>query len=472
MKPKANLPALISLISLFFIWGFITVMNDILVNSFKDIFDLSATQRSLVQMAFFGAFFIVSLIYFLISSLTGKDPINKIGYNNGMIISLIITGLGCLSFYPAAEMGSYGAFLAALFILATGVTLLQICSNPYAAIIGKPETASSRLNLAQGFNSLGTTIGPIIGTILIYKVFSNGEQTVESISLTYVIYGFVFMGLAILVKLVKMPAFTNNEKIEKGLSVLKNRHLLLGIFAIFFYVGSEVSIGTWIVEFLKDDNIMGFKESEASYFLSYFWGGLMIGRLMASQSLNKNIKPMMKYISMLLISITVFAFIYIATSVNYSNDKFSFDMLSFSKIYYYLIYIALSIVAFVISGSSAARALVVFSLINIGLIITAILSSGSLAMWSILGSGLFFSIGWSNIFTLAIKDLGKYTSQASSLLVMAIVGGAALPWIQSHIIEAKNIQISFIIPIIGLIYIIFYGLYGHKIKTTKWTKKK
>ncbi len=466
MDKKANLPALISLISLFFIWGFITVMNDILVNSFKSIFELTATQRSLVQMAFFGAFFIVSLIYFLISSISGKDPINKIGYANGMIISLIITALGCFGFYPAAELNSYAAFLSALFVLATGVTLLQICSNPYAAIIGKPENASSRLNLAQGFNSLGTTIGPVVGTILIYKVFSNGVQTVESISLTYLIYGFVFIALAIIVWLVKMPAFTNDEKIEKGLAVLKNRHLFFGIFAIFFYVGSEVSVGTWIVEFLKNKNVMGFTESHASYFLSYFWGGLMIGRLMASVSLNKEIKTMAKYLYMAVISLAVFALIYTATSIKYENGQFVFDMMSFSEIYYYLIYIGISIIAFALSGSNAARALVVFSSINIGLILTAILSSGTLAMWSILGSGLFFSIGWSNIFTLAIKDLGKYTSQASSLLVMAIVGGAALPWIQSRMIENENIQVSFIIPLIGLSYIIFYGLYGHKIKKT------
>ena len=466
MDKKANLPALISLISLFFIWGFITVMNDILVNSFKSIFELTATQRSLVQMAFFGAFFIVSLIYFLISSISGKDPINKIGYANGMIISLIITALGCFGFYPAAELNSYAACLSALFVLATGVTLLQICSNPYAAIIGKPENASSRLNLAQGFNSLGTTIGPVVGTILIYKVFSNGVQTVESISLTYLIYGFVFIALAIIVWLVKMPAFTNDEKIEKGLAVLKNRHLFFGIFAIFFYVGSEVSVGTWIVEFLKNKNVMGFTESHASYFLSYFWGGLMIGRLMASVSLNKEIKTMAKYLYMAIISIAVFALIYTATSIKYENGQFVFDMMSFSEIYYYLIYIGISIIAFALSGSNAARALVVFSSINIGLILTAILSSGTLAMWSILGSGLFFSIGWSNIFTLAIKDLGKYTSQASSLLVMAIVGGAALPWIQSRMIENENIQVSFIIPLIGSSYIIFYGLYGHKIKKT------
>ncbi len=463
MKAQNNLAAMLSLISLFFIWGFITVMNDILVNTFQSIFNLSATQRSLVQMAFFGAFFIVSLIYFLVSSISGKDPINRIGYNNGMIISLVITGIGCLSFYPAAEINSYGAFLAALFILATGVTLLQICSNPYAAIIGKSETASSRLNLAQGFNSLGTTIGPIVGTILIYHLFSDGEQTIESVSQTYMLYGFVFIAMAIMVKLVKMPSFINDEKIETGFAVLKNRHLLLGIFAIFFYVGSEVSIGTWIVEFLKSENIAGLSESEASYFLSYFWGGLMIGRLMASQSLNRDIKPTKRYLSMIAIAFSVFVFIYLATSVKFTSGEFSFQMLEFSKVYIYLVYIVISILAFVISAGKAARSLVVFSIINVLLILIAMFSQGAIAMWSILGAGLFFSIGWSNIFTLAIKDLGKYTSQGSSLLVMAIVGGAALPWIQSHIIESYNIQLSFTIPLIGLIYIIFYGTYGHKV---------
>jgi FHS family L-fucose permease-like MFS transporter len=166
---------------------------------------------------------------------------------------------------------------------------------------------------------------------------------------------------------------------------------------------------------------------------------------------------------MIIIAISVFAFIYLATSIKFENGQFSVLFLSFSKIYIYLIYIALSIFAFAIGSGKPARSLVVFSIINAGLIITAIFAEGSLAMWSILGSGLFFSIGWSNIFSLAIKDLGKYTSQGSSLLVMAIVGGAALPWVQSHIIESFDVKTSFIIPLIGLLYIIFYGLNGYKI---------
>ncbi|MBN2667723.1 MAG: sugar MFS transporter [Bacteroidales bacterium] len=462
MRQHSKLTALISLVSLFFTWGFITVMNDILVNTFQNLFHLSPTQRSLVQMSFFGAFFIVSLIYFLISSLSGKDPINKIGYNNGMIISLIITGIGCFSFYPAATFNSYGTFLAALFILATGVTLLQICSNPYAAIIGPPETASSRLNLAQGFNSLGTTIGPIVGTLLIYQIFSDGIPTIESVSKTYLIYGFVFVAMAMLVKLAKMPSFSNNESITAGFTIFKQRHLVLGIIAIFFYVGSEVSVGTWIVELIKHKDIGGLPENEASYYLSYFWGGLMIGRLMASQSLKSDLAPVKKYLSMFVIAILVFVFIYFATAIKYIDGQFSLHLLALKDVYLYAFYIALSIFAFFIGQSKPARSLVVFSIVNIVLLSTAMFSKGHLAMWSVLGSGLFFSIGWSNIFTLAIKDLGKYTSQGSSLLVMAIVGGAALPWIQSHIIQSFNIQTSYIVPVIGLLYITYYGWKGHQ----------
>jgi MFS transporter, FHS family, L-fucose permease len=452
------------LTSLFFMWGFITVMNDILVNKFQGIFDLSPNERSLVQLAFFGAFFFVSLIYFLISSFTGKDPVNKIGYKNGMVVSLFVCGLGCFSFYPAAIMNSYGAFLGALFILATGVTLLQICANPYAAILGSSNTASSRLNLAQGFNSLGTAIGPIIGTILIYQVLSNGEDTVDSIKQSFLIFGVAFVIIAIFVKLGKMPSFVNEEKVAPGIGVLKNRHLLLGVIAIFIYVGSEVSIGTWLVEFLKSDNIMGMKEEDASYFLSFFWGGLMIGRLMASQSLNENLKPIRKYLSMALIGIVVFLFLYIATAVKIDDTGVRFEMLSFTKVYLYLVYLALCFVAFIFGAGKPGRSLMVFCFINAVLLIIAMFSTGHIAMWSVIGTGLFFSIGWSNIFTLAIKDLGKYTSQGSSLLVMAIVGGAVLPRIQSQIIESYDIQTSFIIPLIGMVYLMYYGWKGHKIR--------
>ncbi len=449
---------------LFFMWGFITVMNDILVNTFQGIFDLTPTQRALVQMAFFGAFFVVSLLYFTISSIKGKDPINRIGYNNGMVYSLWICGLGCLLFYPAAELGSYAAFLGALFVLASGVTLLQICANPYAAILGPDSSASSRLNLAQGLNSLGTTLGPLVGTILIYQVFSSGEQSPASVGKAYLIYGVGFLLLGIWVKAKKMPSFQNEEQIEPGLSVLKNRHLLLGIFAIFFYVGSEVSVGTWLVEFLKDKKIAGMSEAHASYFLSYFWGGLMIGRLMAAFSLDETLSASKRYTLMGLASVSVFLLIYLVTGIQITEGHFSYQPFPLKEVAPFMGLMALNYFAFILGRSKPARTLMIFCTINCGLLLTGVLSSGYVAAAAIIGTGLFFSIGWSNVFTLAIKGLGKFTSQGSSLLVMAIVGGAALPWVQSQLIESTDVKTSFIIPVIGMLYLIYYGYHGYKPK--------
>ena len=455
------------LTSLFFMWGFITVMNDILINTFRGIFDLTPPQRALVQFAFFGAFFIISLIYFIISTSKGKDPINKIGYKNGMAISLAVTGLGCLLFYVAAQVANYSAFLSALFILASGVTLLQICANPYATILGDPSAASSRLNMAQGFNSLGTTLGPIVGTILIYKVFSDGTLTVEAVANTYMVYGLVFLLLSSFIFMSKMPEFRNTETIEPGLGVLKNRHLLLGVVGIFFYVGSEVSVGSWVVEFIKDERIGGLEEAEASYYLSYFWGGLMIGRLMAGSALNTELSKGVKLLRMFLLASMAFVLIYVMTGVKYESGSFVLETLPFGSVALYIVFIAINYLSFTITFNRPARALVVFCSINAVLLIVAITSSGYLAMWSILGTGLFFSIGWSNLFSLSIKGLGKYTSQGSALLVMAIVGGALIPGIQSFVIQSVNVQISFIIPLIGMIYLIYYGLSGHKIKENK-----
>lgn len=449
---------------LFFMWGFITVTNDILINTFKSIFDLNAFHQSFIQLFFFGAFFIVSVIYFLISSRTGQDPLNRIGYKNGMAYSLLICGVGCLAFYPAAQLNSYPAFLIALFILATGVTCLQICANPYATILGDPNSASSRLNLAQGLNSLGTTLGPIVGTILIYKVFSSGVQTADSVAKAYLIYGLVFLILAVFVRTSKMPAFHNTETIESGFGVLKHRQLKLGILAIFFYVGAEVSVGSWIVRFISSKQIMGFEEAEASYYLSYFWGGLMIGRLMGSLSLSEKYSHQQKLLLMPLIGLGALAVVYLMTGVNFNNGQFTLELMDFSNMVIYLGFLAINYIGFIIGKGHPAKTLVLFSSANAILLLLAIFTDQDLAFWAILATGLFFSIGWSNIFSLAIRDLGQYTSQGASLLVMAIAGGAVLPIIQSLIIDGYGVQVSFIIPLIAVLYLIFYGIEGHKSK--------
>ncbi|WP_109302397.1 sugar MFS transporter [Aquimarina sp. AU474] len=453
----------ITITFLFFMWGFITVMNDVLIPHLKAVFELSYFQAALIQFAFFGAFFVISLIYFVISVSQG-DPISKIGYKNGIIIGLILCGIGCCLFYPAANYQRYSVFLGALFVLASGVTILQITANPYAAILGDPKTASSRLNLAQGFNSFGTTLAPIIGAILLYKVFSNGEITVDSLKMPYLIYGGLFLILAIIIKFIELPSFVNNEKIEKGLGVLKFRHVILGMFAIFFYVGGEVSIGSFLINFFGLEGIMGMEEAEAGVFLSYYWGGAMIGRFLGSVSMGSITDKTRKYILMAGLSVLFFFVLYFITGVKVEATGFSLQLLSFSKIWLFIVFLIVNYLAFLIGGSKPSKVLTLFAGIVIILLCIMIFSHGEVAFWSAIAIGAFNSILWSNIFTLAIKDLGKYTSQASSLLVMMIVGGALIPLLQGAVADNIGIQLSFLIPIICYAYLVFYGVEGHRVK--------
>jgi FHS family L-fucose permease-like MFS transporter len=454
------------LTSLFFMWGFITVMNDVLINTFKALFNLSAFQAGLVQFAFFGAYFVISIIYFLVGRIQGIDPINRIGYKNGMVYSLLICGIGCMLFYPAAIQVSYGLFLTALFVLASGVTLLQICANPYAAIMGSKETSSSRLNLAQGFNSLGTTVGPLLGAILIYRVFASGEATVGALGSTYLLYGFMFWAAALLVFVSKMPAFNNEEKIEDGGNILAYRHLIYGILAIFFYVGGEVAIGSYLIPLAKDPSIMGLSDETASYYLSYYWGGAMIGRLMGAVSMNEELSAAKKYSYMALIALSIFAFIYVVTGIKPDESgNFGWTAHPFADVSLYLLYIVLNFVAFYFGKGRPALTLAIFSGAVMLLLLITAFGSGAFAFWAVLSIGLFNSIMWSNIFTLAIKDLGRYTGQGSSLLIMAVVGGAIIPPLQGVLVDNIGIQYSYLLPIICYLYLLFYGLKGYKVYT-------
>ncbi len=453
------------LTSLFFMWGFITVMNDVLINTFRSLFDLTNFQSGLVQFSFFGAFFIVSLIYYLISSRSG-DPINKLGYKNGMSVGLIITGIGCMLFYPAGLNHSYPFFLSALFVLATGVTILQIAANPYASIMGNPESAASRLNLAQGLNSLGTTIGPIVGAILIYSIFSDGQKSPESVGKTYLLYGFIFFALALITMLSKMPSFKNEEETERGFTVLKFSNLRYGIGAIFFYVGAEVAIGSWLVQYVKLPDVFGAAEEEANKYLAYYWGGLMIGRLVGSLSLSKGRSENFKRLLMPFIGLLAFLFIYIATGVKEEKGDFYFKFLEFNDVILFLLFLLINYVGFIMGKNSSGRVLALFAIANIVLILISIFSEGNLAFWAMISTGLFNSIMWSNIFALSIKGLDKYTSQGSSLLIMAIVGGAIIPPLQGLLSDQESIGIrySFFLPLLAYIYIAYFGWMQRKIE--------
>ncbi|WP_250317961.1 sugar MFS transporter [Pedobacter sp. B4-66] len=433
--------------TLFFMWGFLTCMNDVLIPHLKVLFELNYLQSMLVQFVFFGAYFIGSVAYFVVSYFKG-DPINKIGYKNGLLLGLVVASIGCFLFFPAARYASYGLFLGALFILGLGFTLLQIAANPYVSLLGKPEGASSRLNLSQAFNSLGTTIAPIIGGFLIFEFFAvNGEITAEATEIPYVIFTGVFLLLAALLYKIRLPDFRSEETSEKSLGALKFPQLKLGIFAIFFYVGGEVCIGSFIINFLEHKDIMGLSESVSKNYLALYWGGAMIGRFLGAISLNHHIAGSKKVLFMVGTAIAVFLLI------------FAIVDLSFDQMSVFLILIGINLIGFFIGKAAPARTLSFFAMICIALILLTIFSTGVTAMWAIIGVGLFNSIMWSNIFTLSIHGLGKYTSQGSSLLVMAILGGALLPLIQGAAADAVGIQKSFFIPVISYLYIAFFGFF-------------
>ena len=459
--------------SLFFLWGFMTVFNDILIPRFKEAFTLTYFQAMLVQFAFFGAYFVGSLIYFVIS-ITAGDPIAKLGYKNGVVIGLLISAAGSAIFLPAASAASYPMFLAGLFVVGLGFAMLQIAANPYVTILGSEKTASSRLNLAQGFNSIGTTIGPIIGGFLIYQYFDKpGAHGADSVKLPYLAFSIVFVVLAVIFFFIHLPHI-GEGKIERGAGALKYPHVVLGVIAIFMYVGGEVSVGSAIINFLGQPSVAGFTELEASKYVSLYWGGLMIGRFMGAVELSE-MKKANKQLLLVVIPLLAYLLLWAAKSCpmealqsNSFGDIFALwgeqFRANWSVFRLYLPFVALCWVLFQFGRGLAARTLTIFSLTVCALLLTAILLGGKMAMWCVVAIGLFTSIGWSNTFSLALEGTGVLKSQVSSLLVMAILGGAILPPVQGYIADAtKNLQLSFIIPLIAYAYVAFYGAVGHRI---------
>lgn len=453
-KSKTYIFPLITLTILFFFCGFITSMNDVLIPKLKSSFRLNYFESMLVQFCFFLAYFIISFIYYILS-LYRRNTIIKLGYKNIIIIGLIISCIGSLLFYPASNMHSYPSFLLALFILASGITLLQISANPYVTLLGTPENSSGRLSLTQAFNSLGSTVAPLIGGKLILDVSINHLDNNNISILPYLIISLILFFIAIIINITKLPEIIydyNNKKIKLYSENLikKYRHLKYGVIAIFMYVGGEVSINSLIIAFLIDINIAGLSENHAAQFLSFYWAGTMIGRFFGAIFLSK-MKNKNKLI--LLIIILIIGFFYSAIMVN----------LNINIIKYFWTLIIINMVTFYfINKNISHNILSIFSILVITLLIIAISSSSIFAIWSIIGIGLFNSIMFPTIFSLAIRDLYNDTSKGSSLLIMAIVGGAIIPLVQGKLADITNVQFSYLIPIICYIYVFFYGINGYK----------
>ena len=379
--------AFIAMTCLFFFWGFITVLNDILIPFLKESFDLNYTQAMLVQFCFFGA-------YFIVSPFAGR-LIDKVGYQQGIVIGLLTTAAGCCLFYPSASLHLYPLFLFGFFVLASGITILQVAANPYVAALGPEKTAASRLNLAQAANSFGTTVGPIVGAALILGVVAADASAVQG---PYLMIAALLVVAAIVFRSIKLPVLTHMETEEKAEGrVWEHRHLVLGALAIFLYVGGEVSIGSFLVNYFSESSIGGLTTAEAGEMVAYYWGAAMIGRLIG------------------------------AVLMNYVADT---------------------------------KYLAINAVIAIVMIVVSMNTSGSLAMWSILAVGFFNSIMFPTIFTLAVKGLGSMTSKGSGFVCQAIVGGALIPLVQGVAADTMGIQLSFIVPMLCYIYIGWYALNG------------
>jgi MFS transporter, FHS family, L-fucose permease len=428
---------------LFFMWGFMTSLNDILIPYLRDVFSLSHTQAMLVQFAFFIAYSVGSAIYFLISWTTG-DPFNRIGYKNGIIAGLAVSFIGALMFQPAVTYHSYTFFLLALFVLGLGFTLLQIAANPYVAILGPERTASSRLNLSQGFNSVGTVAGPALGGFLILEYFRKSamEGTAEAVRVPYLIFAGIFLLLIVILAFAKLPRFFNKEDVVRSAGALKFPHLLFGILAIFFYVGSEVSVGSIMVSYLGLPEVAGLVKEDAAIYVSIYWFGLMTGRFIGAGTMSD--------LSLLNKRVLVFVIPFV----------FFFAVWAFiglEQAYIYAIFMVINVLGFFIGRFLPARTVWVFALACISLLFITTFTEGQVSMWTLIATGLFNSIMWSNIFTLAIRGLGKYTSQGSSLLVMGILGGALLPPLVGMMADSYGVKYSLIILVIPYLYIAWYG---------------
>lgn len=430
---KSYRSAFIFLTSLFFLWGFITVLVDSLIPRLKDVFEMSYAKTVLVQFAFFVAFFVFSL--------PAGYLLSKIGYKKGIVLGLLTMAAGCLLFYPAAEHRMFSVFLVGYFTLAAGITILQVAANPFVALLGSEEGASSRLNLSQAFNSLGTTIAPVVGALFLLSdsVKSSEEIAVlteaqksdyyiaeaSTVQTPFLLISAFIILLAVVFLFTKLPKLIEESPKGGYFKLLKNKIMLMGALGIFVYVGAEVAVGSFLVNYFSDmglatvvaesETMMSIANTIAStfnktftdsdpksllgIFVIFYWGGAMIGRFVGAY-LTKILAP--------------------------------------------------------------GKVLSIFAMLAITMIVISISTTGLISMWSILAVGLFNSIMFPTIFTLSLEGLGDLKAQASGLLCMAIVGGAIIPFFFGSLIDGLGFKTAFLLVIACYAYILFYGRYKTK----------
>jgi FHS family L-fucose permease-like MFS transporter len=459
-KPTNYTAALITITSVFFFWGFVAASNDILIPVFKEKLNLEQWQSQMISVAFYVAYTVGSIIYYLISKYSGGDILNRLGYKNGIALGLLISACGTLLFYPAAEMASFNIMITGLFIVGLGFSLQQTAANPLTIVMGDPTKGSQRLSMAGGVNNMGTTIGPLLVSFAIFGTIAGGSSNVadiQSIKTPYLILGAAFVLVAVIFKFSSIPnkikSITDEKEVtpeEAALdrkSALKYPQLVMGMIAIFVYVGVEVSTASNLPEFMKQE--LNTSTDKIAPFISLFWASLMIGRWTSSVGAF-NLKGGIKQIMNFVMPYLAFGFFLMVNKI--ANQ----DITPF---YVYAFVIVALIGADIASKGNPARQLLIFSGLGILALVIGMLSSGMVSVYAFISVGLFCSTLWPCIFTLAIAGLGRHTNEGSSFLIMMIMGGGLVSLLQG-ILAADSllgIQWSYLVGVACFAYLAFYA---------------
>ena len=461
----------IPLVSIFFFWGFVAASNDILIPVFKKSFTLSQFQSMLVNNAFYAAYFVGALVFFLISM--KRDVLQMFGYKKTLSLGLCISALGAFLFVPAAHMGSYWLFLGALFVVGLGFSVQQIVANPLVIKMGSKETGAYRLTMAGGINSLGTTIGPIVLGIAFFGIEPRGNSllNLDDVKLPFVILGmaFILVALFLMMSKIENPDKEEIEECQEKFNIFQYPQLLLGMLAIFLYVGVEVSIVSNLPALLHTSEFGNILEEDLAPFISLYWGSLMIGRWNGGVNIFNLPK---KLVGVVKIVVPFIAFGVIIVS-NILSGK------DISIFYVYFIWILIFIIASFLGGKTAGQTLMIFGVVGMLMMLGGLVyPNPEIAKYFFISGGLFCSIMWPAIFDLAISGLGKNTGKASSFLIMMILGGGIVPLIQGRVCDfsveypegilgISYVHFSYVVPLLCFVYLAFYGYIAPRIVSKK-----
>lgn len=469
MSQKTKWSQFSILTSVFFFWGFVAASNDILIPVFKEKLHLEQWQSQLISVAFYVAYTVGSLIYFAASKINKGDILNRIGYKNGIALGLLISTVGALLFYPAAQTASFALLITGLFIIGIGYSLQQTAANPLAIVMGDPASGSQRLSMAGGINNFGTTIGPVIVSIAIFGSVTGGVQIadISSVKTPYLILGGLFILLAIIFKFsplpnkinlepeesaISSPTDVSNVEIEKTSGTKKNAlgytQLALGMIGIFVYVGVEVSTASNLPAFMKEK--IGTPTENIAPYVSLYWASLMIGRWTNSVGAFGVKKSLRKILNFVMPYLAFAVFLLINTIAGHDVTPF----------YVYAFVIIAMIIGDILSKGNPARQLLIFSSMGILALLIGIFSHGMISVYAFISVGLFCSTLWPCIFTLSIAGLGKHTGEGASFLIMMIMGGGIISLLQGILAGDGflGIQYSYFVGVFCFLYLAFYAI--------------